>query len=57
MQFRTELFNAWNHTQYSGLDTGTSFNPATGAQTNPNFGVVNATRDPRLIQLSLRVAF
>ena len=57
IQFRTELFNAWNHTQYSGLNTSAQFNPTTGAQTNKNFGVVNATRDPRLIQLSLKVYF
>ena len=27
IQFRTELFNAFNHTQFSGLDTGTQFQP------------------------------
>ena len=57
LQFRTELFNAWNHTQYSTVGTSTSFDNATGAQTNPTFGVVTAARDPRLIQLSLRVVF
>ena len=30
VQFRTEMFNAPNHTQYSGVSTGTSFNAATG---------------------------
>ncbi|MBI4873436.1 MAG: carboxypeptidase regulatory-like domain-containing protein [Acidobacteria bacterium] len=57
LQFRTELFNAWNHTQYSGMGTGTSFDNTTGAQTSPNFGVINGARPPRLIQLSLKVYF
>ena len=57
LQFRTELFNAWNHTQYSGVSTGTSFDNTTGVQTSPNFGVINGTRPPRLIQLSLKLYF
>ncbi len=57
LQFRTEMFNAWNHTQYSGLDTGTSFNPTTGAQTNQTFGRVTGARGPRVIELSLRIVF
>lgn len=57
MQFRTELFNAWNHTQYSGLGTGTQFDNATGQQLSPTFGTVTSTRDPRLIQLSLKLYF
>mgnify|MGYP000920410288 CR=1 FL=1 len=57
LQFRTELFNAWNHTQYSGVGTGTSFQNATGKNTSTTFGVINAARDPRLIQLSLKLYF
>jgi hypothetical protein len=57
IQFRSEMFNAWNHTQYSGLDTGTQFNPTTGVQSNPTFGRVNGARGPRVIELSLRVVF
>jgi len=56
IQFRTELFNAWNHTQFSGLDSGTSFDTA-GVQTNPNFGVITSARDPRLIQFSIKIFF
>ena len=51
------MFNAFNHTQYSGLDTGTSFNPTTGAQSNPTFGRVTGARGPRVIELSLRLVF
>ena len=57
VQFRGEFFNAFNHTQYSGLDTGTQFNPTTLAQTSQTFGRVTGTRPPRQISLSLRVVF
>lgn len=56
IQFRGEMFNTWNHTQFSGLGTGSSFDTA-GNQTDPNFGVFTGARDPRLIQLSLKVFF
>jgi hypothetical protein len=55
-QFRGEFFNTWNHTQFSSLDTTARFNPA-GQQVNLNFGAFNGARDPRLIQLSLRLNF
>jgi hypothetical protein len=55
-QFRTEMFNAWNHTQFSGYFTGTRFD-TTGRQTDPNFGAYSSARPPRTIQLSLRVNF
>ena len=55
-QFRGEFFNAWNHTQFSGLDTTARFDPA-GKQVNPNFGAYTSARDPRRIQLSLRFMF
>ncbi len=57
IQFRTELFNTFNHTQYSGLDTGTQFNPTTGVQSNPTFGRVTSARGPWVIELSLRFVF
>ncbi len=55
-QFRCEMYNAFNHTQFSGYDTGARFD-ATGKQVNANFGAYNAARDPRRIQLSLRFMF
>jgi hypothetical protein len=62
LQFRTELFNAWNHTQWSGMGTGTQFDnqvgsPTYGQNLSPTFGVINGTRDPRFIQLSLKLFF
>jgi hypothetical protein len=57
IQFRTEMFNAWNHTQFSSVGSGTQFNNTTGVNVSPTFGVINGARDPRLIQLSLRAVF
>jgi hypothetical protein len=57
IQFRTEMFNAFNHTQYSGVNTGTSFNAATGAQTSPTYGQINGSRAGRTIALSARISF
>ncbi len=56
VQFRTELYNAFNHTQFAGMDTTARFD-ATGAQVNANFGAYTSARDPRRIQFSLRVMF
>jgi hypothetical protein len=53
---RTELYNAWNHTQYSGLYTSARFNPQ-GQQVDANFGTPNAARAPRNIQVSARLVF
>jgi hypothetical protein len=55
-QLRGEFYNAWNHAQFGSYDTGARFNPA-GQQINANFGALNGTRDPRKVQLSLRMMF
>jgi hypothetical protein len=55
-QFRAEFYNAFNHTQFSTFDSTARFD-ATGAQINPQFGQYTAARDPRLVQLSIRVQF
>ena len=56
VQFRAEAYNAWNHTQFSGVNTTASFN-AQGQQVNALFGQVTSTRSPRILQMSLRVSF
>jgi hypothetical protein len=56
VQFRTEMFNAWNHTQFSSLYTTARFDPA-GNQIDPNFGAFSAARTARVIQLSLKLRF
>lgn len=67
LQFRFEFYNAFNHTQFSGIDTGATFNcrtadpnvfDCTGApQVNSTFGQVTSSRQPRVIQLSIRFDF
>jgi hypothetical protein len=53
---RWEAYNAFNHTQFSGLNTAARFDP-TGKQTNTLFGTVTSTRAPRVMQGSLRFTF
>ena len=68
LQFRAEFYNAFNHTQFSGVDTFALFDcgdPVPGAgyvctgapQVNSEFGQVTSTRQPRVIQLSIRFDF
>jgi hypothetical protein len=56
-QFRSEFYNTFNHTQFSGLDTGARFDTATGAQVNTRLGEFTSARSPRQIQFVLRVLF
>ncbi len=53
---RGESFNAFNHTQFSGVSSAARFDPA-GNQFNLNFGAYTSARNPRRIQLSLRFMF
>jgi hypothetical protein len=55
-QLRAEFYNAFNHTQWSALDTTARFD-AQGRQVNTQFGQVTATRPGRRIQLAVRVVF
>ena len=55
-QFRWEMYNAFNHTQFSGVDTTARFDPQ-GAQVNARFGQVTSTRTPRVMQGALRFTF
>jgi Carboxypeptidase regulatory-like domain/TonB dependent receptor len=52
LQFRTEFFNAFNHAQF--LISG---NSATAFGFTGSFGQVTQTRDPRIIQLALKLSF
>jgi hypothetical protein len=56
LQFRCELYNAFNHTQYTGVDTTTRFD-SQGAQVNARFGEFTAAAPARRIQLALRLTF
>jgi hypothetical protein len=55
-QFRLETYNTFNHTQFSTLDTAAKFDP-TGKQTNTRFGQIIAARNPRRLQLALKLTF
>jgi hypothetical protein len=48
IQFRAELFNVFNHANFSTVQT--SFGAA-------NFGQVTAARDPRVAEFVLRMSF
>ncbi|MFN0106710.1 MAG: carboxypeptidase regulatory-like domain-containing protein [Bryobacteraceae bacterium] len=56
LQFRAELYNAFNHTQFSAYDAAARFD-AQGRQVNTRFGQFTAARSPRIAQLALRVSF
>ncbi|MCA1560729.1 MAG: hypothetical protein LC804_10840 [Acidobacteria bacterium] len=56
LQLRWDVYNLFNHTQFSGVDTTARFDPA-GNQVNPTFGQINASRAPRIMQVSVRVVF
>ena len=57
LQLRFEAYNAFNHTQYSSINTTAQFNPTTGQQVNAAFGSLTAARTPRVGQIALRVTF
>ncbi len=56
LQLRWEVYNAFNHTQWSGIDATARFD-ASGNQVNSRFGQVNAARTARVMQGSLRFSF
>jgi hypothetical protein len=59
-QLRWETFNTFNHTQWSGVNTGLSL-PNPGMTMLPankgSFGEVNSTRDPRTMQIAIKFLF
>ncbi len=60
LQFRAEFFNAWNRTQFNGVDTTlvASNGPgSTSADIGQGFGQVNSARPPREIQFGLKLTF
>lgn len=55
-QVRWEMYNAFNHTQFSSVDNTARFDAA-GNLINTRFGQITGARDPRIQQMSLRVQF
>ena len=69
-EFRVDMFNALNHTQFTGVNTTANFASLTdrtitnlpydanGALVQPNgFGTINGVAPPRTLQLVTRVTF
>ncbi|MEO8594796.1 MAG: carboxypeptidase regulatory-like domain-containing protein [Candidatus Solibacter sp.] len=62
LQFRAEMYNLPNHTQFSGWNIGPTYdwrNWLQGrlVQTNANLNRMNATLNPRQMSMSLRIQF
>ena len=67
MQLRCEMFNAFNHPQFTGFATGATFNQSGQLINTPTalggtggrfgFGAVTGTADPRRIQLAAKIYF
>jgi hypothetical protein len=67
IQARLEMFNAPNHTRFSGYNTGITFDQSGKVTNLPTalgggggrygFGALNAARDPRIIQLAAKIYF
>lgn len=62
VQFRAEVFNVGNHTNfgtpnrtYTPIATG--YTAGASANTNPDFGRVFGAGDPRVAQMALKVVF
>jgi hypothetical protein len=47
-EFRTEIYNVFNHAQFYGVD---------GSSTNSTFGQPQKVHDPRLLQFALKLVF
>jgi hypothetical protein len=58
-QLRWELYNAFNQTQFSAIDTAARFDTraAGNPQVNARFGEFTAARTPRIMQFALRFYF
>jgi hypothetical protein len=56
LELRWEMFNAFNHTQFDGVDRAARFD-AQGNQINTRFGQVTTAKSPREMQFALRFQF
>lgn len=62
LQFRAEMFNAFNHVNLRAIDLNLNFqniaaDPNFRQPLNPNFGRLTASRGPREIQFGLKFSF
>jgi hypothetical protein len=54
-QFRADFINAFNHTQWLGVDNACGVSLVTCVVPGDTFGTITSTRNPREIQLSLKL--
>ena len=57
MQFRGELFNAFNHTNFMNDDAGSYSKSPVQTYTGAGFDNILAVNDPCIVQLALKVVF
>ena len=55
-QLRGEAYNTFNHTQFDGVDTTITYN-GSGVNTRPSTANINSSRNPRYLQLALKLRF
>jgi hypothetical protein len=55
-QLRFEGYNAFNHTQFSGVNTAAKFD-LLGSQVSQNFGQLSSAHSARVMQLAARISF
>lgn len=55
-QLRFEAYNVFNHTQFSDVGVTAQWDQS-GAQVNTSFGKITRARDPRIMQLAIRLSF
>ena len=56
LQLRWEIYNVFNNTQFATVDSTARFD-AQGNQVNARFGQVITTRQPRVMQIAIRMVF
>ena len=56
IQFRAEAYNIFNHTNFNAVDTTIQYNAA-GVNTRTSTANITSARDPRIMQLALRINF
>jgi hypothetical protein len=55
-EFRTDAFNAFNHTQWNGVQTTYPYS-SVGNYGNIPFGSATGAREARILQVALKLAF
>src|SRR5262249_10480500 len=57
LTLRAELFNIFNNVEFRDPNTTFTGSSITGLNTNPNFGKISTTYDPRIAQFAVRLSF